>query len=296
MYTSKRLQVERMAASCTVSYPTSAAVELAVLRAPLDLGMPLESTSVCVIGAGKMSRLLLTYLASHGVTKVKLLNRGRARAEELAAEHPELDVQVGLMDELWPSLQECDLAFTSTSATGCIVTGAELRERGWDDEAARPLSLIDISVPRNVDAECNDVSAVHAYNVDDLKQVVAKNQARRREKVLEAEVLLRDKLAEFVAWQGSLQYVPAISQLQAKFESVRASELEKATKKLKSLDPKQRQAVEVLTKGIINKLLHAPMTYLRSDDADGTKATVDQINALFQTGDRADDNRRGGRR
>ncbi|EOD30296.1 hypothetical protein EMIHUDRAFT_456638 [Emiliania huxleyi CCMP1516] len=69
-----------------------------------------------------------------------------------------------------------------------------------------------------------------------------------------------------------------------------------ATKKLKSLDPKQRQAVEVLTKGIINKLLHAPMTYLRSDDADGTKATVDQINALFQTGDRADDNRRGGRR
>uniref|UniRef100_A0A6V2YHV8 Glutamyl-tRNA reductase n=1 Tax=Emiliania huxleyi TaxID=2903 RepID=A0A6V2YHV8_EMIHU len=275
---------------------SSAAVELAVLRAPLDLGMPLESTSVCVIGAGKMSRLLLTHLASHGVTKVKLLNRGRARAEELAAEHPELDVQVGLMDELWPSLQECDLAFTSTSATGCIVTGAELRERGWDDEAARPLSLIDISVPRNVDAECNDVSAVHAYNVDDLKQVVAKNQARRREKVLEAEVLLRDKLAEFVAWQGSLQYVPAISQLQAKFESVRASELEKATKKLKSLDPKQRQAVEVLTKGIINKLLHAPMTYLRSDDADGTKATVDQINALFQTGDRADDNRRGGRR
>jgi len=262
---------------------SSAAVELAVLKTPEDLGMPLSEARVCVIGAGKMSKLLLTHLASHGVSKVKLLNRGRARAEELAAQYPDMDIEIGLMDEQWASIRECDLAFTSTSATGCIVTLPELKEHGYAETAAPKLALIDISVPRNVESECNELDNVFAYNVDDLKQVVAANQARRREKVLEAEVLLRDKLAEFVSWQQSLKYVPAISELQAKYEAVRVAEVSKAEKKLKSLDDKQRQAVEVLTKGIINKLLHAPMTYLRSEDADGSKVSVEQIQQIFQT-------------
>jgi glutamyl-tRNA reductase len=103
--------------------------------------------------------------------------------------------------------------------------------------------------------------------------------------VLEAEVLLRDKLAEFVSWQQSLKYVPAISQLQAKYEAVRAAEVAKAAKKLKGLSDKDMQAVEVLTKGILNKLLHAPMSYLRSEDPDGTKASVRQIHEIFQTGE-----------
>jgi glutamyl-tRNA reductase len=130
-----------------------------------------------------MSKLLLTHLESHGVSKVKLLNRGRTRAEELASLYPEMDISVGLMDEQWQSLRDCDLAFTSTSATGCIVTKRELEEHGWGQVGAGRLAIIDISVPRNVESECNQVSSVRAYNVDDLKQVVAKNQARRREKV-----------------------------------------------------------------------------------------------------------------
>lgn len=268
-----------------------------------------------------MSKLLLTHLESHGVSKVKLLNRGRARAEELASLYPDMEITIGLMDEQWESLRQCDLAFTSTSATGCIVTKQELVEKGWGEAGAGRLAIIDISVPRNVESECNELASVRAYNVDDLKQVVAKNQARRREKVrgrpclgstrvfsslppalgpawqpssastrsspqvLEAEVLLRDKLAEFVSWQQSLKYVPAISQLQAKYEAVRAAEVAKAAKKLKGLSDKDMQAVEVLTKGILNKLLHAPMSYLRSEDPDGTKASVRQVNEMFQTGD-----------
>ncbi len=261
---------------------SSAAVELAVLKAPEDLGMPLADARVVVVGAGKMSRLLLTHLASHGVTKLTLLNRSRPRAEELAAEYPDLEIDVGLMDRLWPALAESDMAFTSTSATGCIVTQPELAAKGWADDGASDLVLIDISVPRNVESECNDLEPVHAYNVDDLKQVVAANQARRRKKVLEAEVLLRAELAKFTAWQESLRYVPAISDLQRKFEAVREAELKKASKKLKNLGDKERQAVETLTKGIINKLMHAPMSYLRSDDLHGDKATVDQVHELFK--------------
>merc|ERR1719482_484459 len=100
--------------------------------------------------------------------------------------------------------------------------------------------------------------------------------------MIEAEMLLRVELAKFVQWQESLRYVPSIAKLQKKFETIRAAELKRAQKKgLKGLDDKQRQAVDVVTKGIINKLLHGPMSYLRSDDMDGTKADVQQIEELF---------------
>jgi len=261
---------------------SSAAVELAILKAIVDLGKPLPQLRVTVVGAGKMSRLLFTHLASHGVTKITLLNRSRPRAEELAAQYPDLDVEVKLMDEFWSSLQQTDLAFTSTSATGCIVTKDELEAGGWAS-GEKQLMIIDISVPRNVEASVNEVPGLYAYNVDDLKQVVAANQAKRRHKVIEAEMLLRIELAKFVQWQESLRYVPAIAKLQKKFEAVRTAELAKAQKKgLKALSEKELQAVDVVTKGIINKLLHGPMSYLRSDDHDGTKATVQQIEQIFQ--------------
>uniref|UniRef100_A0A7S0LNA0 Glutamyl-tRNA reductase n=1 Tax=Coccolithus braarudii TaxID=221442 RepID=A0A7S0LNA0_9EUKA len=261
---------------------SSAAVELAILKCPPDLAKPLAEARVTIIGAGKMSKLLMTHLASHGVTKLTLLNRSPERAHVLAADYPDVDVRVGLMDELWPVMEESDLVFTSTSATGCILTRDLLQERVWGQDGGQKLAVIDISVPRNVESECNEVEQVCAYNVDDLKQVVAKNQARRRHKVLEAEALLRVEEAKFSAWQESLQYVPAISDMQGKFEQVRAAELAKAMKKLKGLSDKEKQAVEVVTKGIINKLMHGPMTYLRSEDSDGSKASVSQIRELFK--------------
>jgi len=259
---------------------SSAAVELAMLKSRADLDKPLPQLEIAVVGAGKMSRLLLTHLASHGVTKVVLLNRSRPRAEELAAEYPDMSIEVKLMDEFWSTLEHMDLAFTSTSATGCIVTKDELNDGAWGS-GEREMMLIDISVPRNVEAACNDVPGVFAYNVDDLKQVVAANQAKRRHKIIEAEMLLRIELAKFVQWQESLRYVPAIAKLQKRFEEVRTAELAKAQKKgLKGLSDKERQAVDIVTKGIINKLLHNPMSYLRSDDF-GEKATVSQIEELF---------------
>jgi len=271
---------------------SSAAVELAMLKSRVDLSKPLPDLKIAIVGAGKMSRLLLTHLSSHGVTKCVLLNRSRPRADELAAEYPDMDIEVRLMDEFEATLAETDLAFTSSSSTSCLVTKDLLTSGGWGS-ADKQLMLIDISVPRNVEAQCNEVDNVFAYNVDDLKQVVAANQAKRRHKVLEAEVLLRVELAKFVQWQESLRYVPAISKLQAKFENVRKTELEKAMSKekkgLKGLSDKERQAVDVVTKGIINKLLHGPMSYLRSDDQDGTKASVQQIEDLFMIADKSDE-------
>ena len=160
------------------------------------------------------------------------------------------------------------------------MTKDELQAGPWAG-GELPLMLIDISVPRNVESQCNEVGNVKAYNVDDLKAVVAKNQAERKHKVIQAEMLLRIELQKFEAWQESLKYVPTISRLQAKMEKVRAAETAKTMKKaLKGLSDKERQAVETVTKGIINKLLHSPMAYLRSDSK-GDKATVSQIEEIF---------------
>jgi len=260
---------------------SSAAVELAMLKSRVDLSRPLPDLEIAVVGAGKMSKLLFTHLASHGVTKITLLNRSQKSADELAAQYPDLEVDIKLMDEFWPTMEKMDLAFTSTSAVEPILT-EELLNKGVWASGEKPLMLIDISVPRNVESGCNDVPGVFAYNVDDLKQVVAANQEKRRHKMIEAELLLQVELAKFVQWQESLRYVPAISKLQKKFETIRSAELEKAQKKaLKGMSDKEKQAVDVLTKGILNKLLHGPMSYLRSDDQDGTKADVAQIEELF---------------
>jgi glutamyl-tRNA reductase len=264
---------------------SSAAVELANRKRYMEsIGKPLSEMRVAIVGAGTMTRLLFAHLASHGVSKITLLNRTRPRAEALAEEYPDVDVDIKLMDEFWPAMEEADLVFTSTSATSYIVSKKDLEQRAW---AARetPQVLIDISVPRNVEASCNEVQGVTAYNVDDLKKVLEENKAKRANAVREAEVLLREEQAKFIQWQKSLPYTSVMKNLQTKFEAVRENEIAKAQETgMFNLSEKERQAVHAVTKGMNKKLLHGPMSYLRSDDS-GDKATVEQIEHLFLLGD-----------
>jgi len=195
------------------------------------------------------------------------------RATELAAQYPDVEVSCETMDSLEDALQKSDMVFTSTGATHCIVTKDQLQELEAGKD--KPLMILDISVPRNVELECNDVDGVTAYNVDDLKAVVARNQASRRRSVLEAESLLQGELAGFMSWQRTLDYVPVIGKLQGNAETIRAAELAKVSKKLSNLSPKELEAVERCTKSIINKLLHSPMTYLRKDQ--GEQLTTREI-------------------
>jgi glutamyl-tRNA reductase len=224
-----------------------------------------------------MSRLLLTHLASKGCTSVLLLNRGLERAEELAAQFPGVEVTCAGMEALDDALKSYDAVFTSTGATHCIVTQEQLQAIHPPD---RKLMLVDISVPRNVELQCNEVAGVSAYNVDDLKAVVAKNQASRRRSVLEAEALLASELDGFLSWARTLDFVPVIGKMQANAETIRAAELAKVSGKLNGLDPKQMEAVERCTKSIINKILHSPMTYLRKD-AGEQLSTREIVEGLF---------------
>lgn len=135
----------------------------------------------------------------------------------------------------------------------------------------------------------------HAYNVDDLKAVVAKNTSMRQKEMIEAEILLREETDSFCNWRESLAAIPTINQLQEKANSVREEELNKCTRKLSQngeISDKEMEAVERLSRGIVNKLLHGPMSHLRStDNSKDQQHAIKELSAMFRLQD--DDNSRG---
>lgn len=129
----------------------------------------------------------------------------------------------------------------------------------------------DISVPRNISSCINELETDRVFNVDDLKEVVAANKDERAKAAAEAEVLIEEEIRAFEAWRDSLETVPAIKALRSKAENIRSTEFEKTLNKLgDGLTKKQLKAIEELSKGIVNKLLHGPMTALRCDGTDPT--------------------------
>lgn len=132
------------------------------------------------------------------------------------------------------------------------------------------------------------IKNVAAYNVDDLKAVVAKNTAMRQREMLEAEALLREETEAFVSWRESLSAIPTINQLQERANNFREEELRKCTKRLSNanLSERELEAVERLSRGIVNKLLHGPMAHLRKTESiEGKQATLKELSAMFRLED-----------
>lgn len=231
-----------------------------------------------------MSRLLVTHLLSRGVTRITIVNRSLQRARDLLKQFPDVDIVIRPMSELFDAVIEADVVFTSTSSREPLLTADNLEEHFSRAEAALHSRIfIDISVPRNIAEDVNRIDGVHAYNVDDLKAVVARNQLRRRRLMIEAENLLRDELRQFRNWQSSLGCIPAITKLQDRAEDIRLEELAKVTGKLADLTDKERDAVERLTKGIVNKLLHGPLSHLRGlQDIDERRETIKNLESMFR--------------
>jgi glutamyl-tRNA reductase len=203
----------------------------------------------------------LQHLQSKGCRGAVLLNRTVARAEALAADFPALPVQCRPLDELDHCLSTCSLVFTSTAAEEPIITADRLR--GLNRRLS--LMLIDIGVPRNISADTGELSGVEAFNVDDLQEVVARNQENRREMAAEAEGLLAEESRLFLEWWEGLEAVPLANRLRNQLEEIREQELQKALSRMgPDLSARERKVVEALSKGIINKILHTPVTRLRA--------------------------------
>jgi glutamyl-tRNA reductase len=262
--TGKRVRSETNLGTGAVSI-SSAAVELAQLKLGqargLDQLVSLESEQVAVVGAGRMSRLLLQHLQAKGCAGVVLLNRTRERAQMLAADFPGLPVQCRTLDELDHCLSTCSLVFTSTAADDPLIDATRLQRLNRRSS----LRLIDIGVPRNISSDVAGIAGVEAFDVDDLQEVVARNQEARQQVAREAQGLLDEEGRLFLEWWDSLEAVPTINRLRSALEQIRSDELQKALSRMgPDFSARERKVVEALSKGIINKILHTPVTQLRS--------------------------------
>jgi glutamyl-tRNA reductase len=262
--TGKRVRTETNLGTGAVSI-SSAAVELAQLKVGQSRGLdelvPLDQEQVAVVGAGRMARLLLQHLQAKGCRGVVLLNRTVSRAELLAADCPGLPVQCRPLEDLDHCLSTCSLVFTSTAADEPIITAARLGQLNRRSS----LMLIDIGVPRNIAADAAGLCGVQSFDVDDLQEVVARNQEARRGIAAEAEGMLAEEARLFLEWWDGLEAVPVVNRLRRHLEDIREQELQKALSRMgPDLSARERKVVEALSKGIINKILHTPVTNIRA--------------------------------
>ncbi len=269
----KRVRTETSIGTGAVSI-SSAAVELAQWKVS-----SLATQQIAILGAGKMSRLLVQHLISKGAVDVTVINRSAKRAEDLKKMFPEIELKLEPLANMLPVVGQSSMVFTSTAANDPLIDRSNLA--GVLEE--RAVMIFDISVPRNVHANVNELENVQAFNVDDLKAVVAQNQASRRQMAMEAELLLDEELASFTSWWRSLETVPTINCLRDKMENIRVQELEKALSRLGSeFAGRHQEVIEALTKGIVNKILHDPMVQLRAQqDIDARQQAMASLQTLF---------------
>ncbi|KAG6648644.1 hypothetical protein I3843_07G158300 [Carya illinoinensis] len=276
----KRVRTETNIAAGAVSV-SSAAVELALMKLPESSH---ASAKMLVIGAGKMGKLVIKHLAAKGCSKVVVVNRTEERVAAIREELANVEITYKPLTEMLTCAGEADVVFTSTASENPLF----LKEHV---EGLPPVGLevggsrlfIDISVPRNVGSCVADIEAVRVYNVDDLKEVVAANKEDRLRKAMEAQAIIAEESKQFEAWRDSLETVPTIKKLRAYAERIRVAELEKCLSKMGDDIPKKtRKAVEDLSRGIVNKLLHGPMQHLRCDGSDSRtlSETLENMHAL----------------
>lgn len=249
----KRVRTETRLAEGAVNI-SYAAVELA-----RKIFGTLEGKSVMLLGAGEMAELAARHLINNRVDKIMVANRTFERAEELAQEFKGDAIRF----EHFPStLVTADILICSTGAQKPVVT-YDIMKQVAKERKYRPVFLIDISMPPNIDAECEKLDGVYLYNIDALQSVVDTNVQGRQAEAGKAEEIVRQEVDTYLQWERSLDAVPTIVDLREKVEDLRQRELEKTLCQLDGITDEQKRAVEILSQSIVNKLLHAPLVVLK---------------------------------
>jgi glutamyl-tRNA reductase len=229
---------------------------------------------------------------SRGVRRLVVANRSPRRAADLAAR---LGARAVALDALETAVGEADIVISAAGAAE-VVLAADAVGRLMRARRGRPIFFVDIAVPRDLDPAINEIDGCYLYDIDDLERVVEESVAGRREEAVRAEAIVAEEAERFRAWQLALDVVPAITSLRALAESIRAAEFARAERRLGSLSPSQRDAVESLTTQIVNKLLHLPTVRMKeaAAAADGVMY-AEAVKHLFDLGDDADQARKPGK-
>jgi glutamyl-tRNA reductase len=250
----KRVRSETQIAARAVSV-SSAAIELA--RKIFD---HLQDKTAMVIGAGEMGELAVRHLQNHGIGNILVTNRTFSRAVELAGE---FDGTVVPFDQLHKHLRLTDIVIGSAGGNDYLL-GPEAVQEALRERRRRPMFFIDLGVPRNFDPRLNDLESVFLYDIDDLQQVIEENKDEREREAVKAEAIVVEEAEAFWQWFSGLEVTPTIVALRERAEAIRQRELEKTLATLKELPPHAHKAIEALSSGIINKLLHPQIAYLKS--------------------------------
>jgi glutamyl-tRNA reductase len=238
----------------------------------------LEDKAVLLVGAGEMAELAARHLMEQGARPVYVANRTLVRGQELARS---LDGTAVPFDQLLSVMASVDIVIASTAAPEPIIRAAEV-QRVLHARRARPLFLVDIAVPRNVEAAVNDLEDAFCYDVDDLRSVVDSNLRERQREAQRAEALVAREVERFAARLKELEVAPTIVALRDKLESIRRAEVDKALGRLAGADEETRRVVEALSQSIVNKILHAPMVKLRDSSRAGHgHSWIETISELF---------------
>jgi len=268
----KRVRTETAVGSSSVSI-ASVAVELAK-----KIFGNLNGKCVYLVGAGKMSELAARHLLAHGAGSIFVANRTYDRAIRMAHKFNGQAIEFG---HLYETCDKADIVITSTGAPHAIFR-REHGEQFLSKRRNRPMFFIDIAVPRDVDPEMNKLDGIFVYDIDDLQQAVSSHVADRRKEAERAESIVTNEVERFQARLLTLDVVPTIVSLQDHLETIRQAEIDRVRGRLGPLTPDQEMAVEALTRGIVNKIMHTPISTLKTAARDPQATTVvDLVRRLF---------------
>ncbi|MCE5198928.1 MAG: glutamyl-tRNA reductase [Armatimonadota bacterium] len=237
----------------------------------------LNGRTALLIGAGKMSKLATTHLKANGVEKVYVCSRTPARVESLVEE---LGGEAVEMEHLDDALCRADVVISSTSSREPVIT-MEHMQRVMESRPCAPIFLIDIAVPRDVEPEVAGMKGVFLYNIDDLRFLVDRSASERESEADKVREMISEETASFMEYIRTLEAVPLIKQLRAKFESVYVSEWERCSSKLDHLSDHDLECIRKAIKSAVTKLTHDPILRMKDYAANGGSQKLDLVRELF---------------
>ena len=267
----KRVRSETAIGERQLSLP---AVAVALAR---ELLGELSGLGVVIVGTGETSELTARALADSGGRTVFVASRRRERAVALARRYGGQSVS---FDELPAALERADIVVTATASPHLLLEARECREV-MDARRDRPMLLIDLAVPRDIDAACAELEGVSLYDVDDLQAVVRRNRRVRQTEARKAEGIIAEEIQHFAAWLGSLEVLPTLTALRAKANDVLEQVLRENAGRWESATPRDLERVEALARALVNRLLHEPTVQMKELRDDRIHARTALLRELF---------------
>jgi len=256
---------------------TSVSMAAAAVKLAARIFPSLKDQSVLLIGAGEMIELCATHFAAQGPARLTVANRTLERAQQLAHR---FNGQAIELKELARHLHEHDIVVSCT-ASSLPILGKGLVERALRARRRRPMFMVDLAVPRDIEQEAGELDDVFLYTIDDLGEIVAANLDVRRSAVVQAEAIIETQVGQFMHWMQARESVPLIRMLREQAEAARQHEIERA---LKSLQRGEAPAdvLESLSQGLTNKLMHAPTQALNETAGDERRVLAELVARLFR--------------